>query len=289
MVWILDYPKDSLRYKYFVRESNQHQAKLELRTFMELVNIYTEVGDTILDPMSGIGTIHLANYLGRHTVAIELVPEFVELQRANIAYMRSVWEDDIELFMELGSFKDFALDASEIGDNHIYGGDCRRHLPFPETDNTGMVDAVIFSPPYGSLWSFSAKQRESKVMQEKNYTVGYDDSVANVGNIQNYPHYLTSMSIIYGKCFESLKPGGVLVTVCKDYLHQGRRVPCSRDNLRLCMDAGFFVEDWHFRNAGTQNNPFSKGSREKRIASGKHKPELDIEYEDILVLRKPKE
>ena len=145
------------------------------------------------------------------------------------------------------------------------------------------ADACIFSPPYGGLWAYNSKSRGSKVMEEKNYRVGYDDNVANVGNLANYTAYLAAMKLIYEKCFESLKSGAPLVTVVKDYIQNGRRVPCSKDNLRLCIDAGFLPEAWHFRDA----SPFSAGNRKKRIAAGKHKAELDIMNEDVIVVRKP--
>ena len=86
----LPYPRDKFRYDFFVKESNQHQAKMELRTYLWLVNKYTEARDTILDPMSGVGTIHLANLYGRETVGVELMPDFVELQKRNIDLMSVV-------------------------------------------------------------------------------------------------------------------------------------------------------------------------------------------------------
>lgn len=290
MSCILDYPRDLLRYHYFVKDSNTHQAKMELRTFKWIVEKYTKPGDTILDPMSGVGTVHFATFMGRHTVAIELVPDFVELQHRNIVNMNDLWYEG-QFYEEFNSWD---YKPERPSEPLILEGDCRRHLPLADVGTIhngiitdyGPIDAVIFSPPYGNLWAFSASNRESKVAQEKNYVVGYDDSVANVGNYPNYIHYLTAMKIIYGKCYETLKPGGVLVTVVKDYIHQGRRLLCSKDNLRLCLEVGFTPEDWHFRAAGQTTSPFATANKAKRIAAGKHREELDIKFEDIIVVRK---
>ena len=277
---ILEFPRDNKRYSYFVRESNEHQAKMELRTYKWAVTEYTEPGDLILDPMSGVGTVHFANFMGRESVAVEIVPRFAELQEENRNHMEEIWKLGDFYREDMGSWDHIPLVPSA---HQVKVGDCRRLLPLADR----LADACIFSPPYGGLWAFNAKSRDAKVMEEKNYRVGYDDNVANVGNLANYTAYLVAMKAIYEKCFESLKPGAPLVTVVKDYIQAGRRVPCSRDNLRLCMEAGFLPEAWHFRDASQQNNPFSAGNRKKRIAAGKHKPELDILNEDVIVVRKP--
>jgi len=80
----LDFKRDVNRKLYFVDESREHGAKLELRTFEWLVNRYTSPGDTILDPMSGIGTVHFAATIDRRTWAIELAERFVEIQHMNM-------------------------------------------------------------------------------------------------------------------------------------------------------------------------------------------------------------
>ena len=103
----LDYQRDTLRYKYFVGESKEHQAKLELRTYEWLVEKYTEPGDIILDPMSGIGTVHFAASMGRSTIGIELSPRFAEIQRMNIEMIR--------------------LTAGIHADTLVLEGDCRRY------------------------------------------------------------------------------------------------------------------------------------------------------------------
>ena len=276
---MLEWPRDNKRYNYFVRESTEHQAKMELRTYKWAVENYTAPGDLILDPMSGVGTVHFANFIGRDTVAVEIVPRFAELQEENIKHMTDIYEKGEFYAEDMGNWDHI---PSSPAKNQILVGDCRRHLPLADR----LADACIFSPPYGGLWAYNAKSRGSKVMEEKNYKVGYDDNIANVGNLANYTAYLAAMKIIYTRCFESMRVGAPLVTVVKDYIQNGRRVPCSRDNLRLCIESGFMPEAWHFRDASQQNNPFSAGNRKKRIAAGKHKPELDILAEDVIVVRK---
>jgi SAM-dependent methyltransferase len=282
---ILNYPRDILRRKYFVQESVEHQAKLEIQTFKWLVEHYTTPGDVILDPMSGIGTVHFAATMGRHTIAIEISDRFFDLQQMNIQRMQET----------LGM----------SGCSIVYHGDCRRFLPignnfapsFVYQPNVApgeqsplglkleqqnyLVDAVIFSPPYGDLWKTTKK---TAFHEEKHLNIGYSDDAGNVGNITVYPLYLAAMTEIYRLCWASLKPGGVLVTVTKDYVKNHQRVYISKDNIRCCIDAGFQMEDWHFRY--TDPKIFQLQSRKRRAEANIDIPELDIDYEDLIVLRK---
>jgi tRNA G10 N-methylase Trm11 len=257
---VLDFPRDVDRYKYFVRGSNQHQAKLELRTFRWLVERYTNPGDTILDPMSGIGTVHYAATMGRNTIAIEIAPKFVTLQ----------WEN-VQMLQE-------TLGIPEGVDIQVLEGDCRRFLPL-QTSPT----AVIFSPPYGSLWKASAAPK-SQFAEAKHINIGYDLQDANVGNISTYPLYLTAMKEIYKLCNRSLAMGSILVSVTKDYVKAGERVHVSKDNVAQLMQAGFQLEEWHWRY--TDPKIFQITARQRRADKGINKPELDIDYEDLLVFRK---
>lgn len=257
---ILDYPRDNLRYKYFVRESNQHQAKLEIRTFEWLVTEYTQPGEEILDPMSGIGTVHWAATMGRHTLAIEISPEFSVIQAANIQMLSNTR----------------GITASTT----ILTGDCRRFLPYPHTH---MRRSIIFSPPYGDLWKKSVGE-QSKFMQEKHINIGYDLQDANVGNITNYPVYLTAMKEIYRACNQSLLVGELLIIVTKDYVKGGERVFITKDNIMICHQVGFSTIDWHQRY--TDPKVFQIKARQLRQEKGIYKPELDIDFEDLIILEK---
>ena len=44
------------------------------------IKLFTEVGDTVLDPFMGSGTtVFVANRMGRNAVGIEIVPEYVKM------------------------------------------------------------------------------------------------------------------------------------------------------------------------------------------------------------------
>jgi modification methylase len=260
----LDFPRDSERYKYFHRESREHGAKLELRTFKWLVEKYTKPGDTILDPMSGIGTSLYACTMGRKVINIEINPQFVAIQRLNAETLSETTGGKIE------EGKDF----------QILEMDNRRALPLhPE------IQAVIFSPPYGLVMKKTKAKDENKLYEEKGFFMSYSEDAGNIGNISNYPLYLSAMKEVYYLCLQSLEPGGIMASVTKDYNQNFQRVYVSKDNARVAVEAGFVMEDWHMRNApGTVLQHIGK---KRRAKAGKGTPENDIMVEDILVLKRP--
>ncbi len=260
---ILNYPRDILRYKYFARESNQHQAKLEIQTYQWLIEKYTSPGDWILDPMSGVGTVHFAATMGRNTIGVEISEQFVDIQYLNLEKL------------------DETLGVT--GDTIVAWGDCRRVLPIPNPafSINNYANIVIFSPPYGDLWKVT-KQTQFHI--DKHINIGYDEQDANVGQITNYPLYLNAMREIYKLCNRCLPIGSRMILIVKDYVKQGRRVYCSKDNLVVAMDAGFRMEDWHMRY--TDPKVFQIKARKDRAEKGNINRELDIDYEDVMVLTK---
>jgi len=121
-------------------------------------------------------------------------------------------------------------------------------------------------------------------MKEKHINIGYDLQDANVGNITNYPVYLTAMREIYRLCNQSLHTGELLIIVTKDYIKAGERVYITRDNIRMCHEVGFQTIDWHQRY--TDPKVFQIKARKLRAEKGLSSNELDIDFEDIIVLEK---
>jgi modification methylase len=261
---VLDFLTDVERKRYFVDESKEHPAKLEIRTFRWLVERYTQPGDVILDPMSGIGTVHLAATMRRPTIAIELSPRFVEIQKLNIAKLD----------------KTLGLTAK----TEIRQGDCRRILPLPP--NT--VSAIIFSPPYADVEKAGIKTGFTDKGELMNVgAFGYDEQQSNVGNLTVYPTYLDAMRHVYIACNRTLAIGSYLISVTKDRVKGGERVFIAKDNVRMCMEAGFELDEWHIR-----KSPFTIRQvvpQRRRQEKGTDKPELNIRHEDLLVFTKVKE
>ncbi|KKN71462.1 hypothetical protein LCGC14_0420410 [marine sediment metagenome] len=150
------------RKQWFTGMSFSHPAKMSLPLQLWIIENYTKVGETILDPMAGSGTILTACSLGRNVIAIELEGKFVEMMKGN-------WEKIRQRGAQLGY---------KMGDCQILQGDSR--------NLEGLVDKIISSPPYAD----KAVKRGSitgtahqVVRREATDNLDYSDNPSNIGNL----------------------------------------------------------------------------------------------------------
>ena len=113
-----------LRDKLFVPGAYAHPAKGNLYLWLEMTERYTKPGDTLLDPMAGVGSSLVAALMGRNVVCVELEPHF-------IAPMRASWE----------KMRQNPMLGYELGKVLILRGDARA-LPIAS------ADAIVTSPPW---------------------------------------------------------------------------------------------------------------------------------------------
>ena len=81
-------PDKVLRDRFFTAESYQHPAKGHLGLWWEILERYTEEGETVLDPMAGVGATMLGALMGRNIICVELEQHFIVPMRASWAKMR---------------------------------------------------------------------------------------------------------------------------------------------------------------------------------------------------------
>ena len=214
--------KDTLWQSYLIPESKTHGARFHMGMFLELVELYTSEGDTILDPLCGIGSVFAALSLRRNVYGIELEKRFVDVATLNIKNIRDK----------------YAADNTAV----IIQGDCRKILPLPIG-----VDCIITSPPYGSS-VHQVDKYELKLAEMFGSTTqsGYGEHPDNIGKLD---HQLQRFALaqVYQKCYEQLKPGGRLITVTKDSVKGGKVQEQGLATMRACIGAGFVLETQHYR------------------------------------------
>lgn len=67
-----------------IKDSN-HISAFPLKLAMNCVDFFSVKDDWVLDPFMGIGTTLMAcQNLGRNAIGIEIVPEYMELAKANL-------------------------------------------------------------------------------------------------------------------------------------------------------------------------------------------------------------
>ena len=105
--------------------------------------------------------------------------------------------------------------------------------------------------------------------------------------------YWHAVAQVYKGCWQVLKPGGILVLVCKDYIKSGKRVPLCDDTMKLLVSLGFvpvariramLKKEWTEQTFGGEvTQEKSRKSFFRRLCEKKGSPPID--YEEVLVVR----
>lgn len=153
------------RRRWFRAASFSHPAKMVLGLQIYLIEHYTKVGETILDPMGGSGTALVGCALGRNVICVELEKKFVKMIEAN-------WEKIKSLGPMLGY---------KMGQATILQGDARQ---LPEL----LADKCVFSPPFaGSRIESDGDNKTDKYGHYEHGGLKCDIPETN-GQISNLPY-----------------------------------------------------------------------------------------------------
>lgn len=272
---ILDLGSDlSLRYRYFTKASLAHPAKLHLGLLAWLVERYTRPGDTVCDPMAGIGSTAYAALLQRSVILREIEPRWLALAHENAA----------QIIREAGMF---------AGTIDIGQADAREPWRI-------LADCVLFSPPYACR--ASSNQTSRHYVSHKIYklaksegvsytdrwhrfansptggsagamTFFYGEHPAQLGHFRGSA-YWRAMERIYNQALSSLRPNGKMILVIKDHIRDRVRVPVADQTAALCETLGFALIARHARRVF----PLSLWQRRR-----KERGEPIVEEEDVLV------
>jgi modification methylase len=295
------------RHGRYLSESNRHPGKMLPALARQAISAYSEPGDLVVDPMSGIGTTLVeAIHLGRRAAGIELEERWARLADENVELARDqgatgsahvVRGDARELARLLGTrAADLLLTSPPYGDATLGGpsadGGIERAgnvaaLPY------GRVDLVLTSPPYAcevgrldkKAWG---KGRDLCPTRARNYSADH----SNLGHARGRT-YLQAMADIYDACAAVLKPGGFLVVVTKDMRRRGALRNLAGDTITLCEDVGLVY--WQhviallatIRDSELVPRPsFWQRMQIKRALERGERTHL-VCHEDVLVFRKP--
>ena len=267
----------ALRYRYFSRESLAHPAKLHLGLLAWIVERYTLPGDTIADPMAGIGSTAYAALLQRNVILREIEPRWLALAHENAA----------AIIREAGLFAG-AIDVDQADARQPWGV---------------QVDHVVFSPPYSCEMSSNTFRRQGilshkqRVLAEQPGRLGqrwrlllereqtqpgsagsiqfhYGEHPAQIGYLRDAA-YWEAMAAIYTQARAALR-GGKMILVIKDHIRRGVRVCVADQTVRLCETLGFALEARHARRV----YPLSLWQRRR-----KERGEPIVEEEEVLIFQ----
>jgi DNA modification methylase len=162
------------------------------------------------------------------------------------------------------------------------------------------VDAVISSPPYeGQEMSGTRRALEEYDRTGKHAKRDYGTTAGQIGAAKGET-YWQAMAKVYHACLVSLKPGGVMAIIVKDFVKNSKRMLLCDDTMRLLVWLGFEeIERIHAMLSEEQvEADLFEGSRTKRTEKKSffrrlHESRLPkddprrIDFEEVLFVRKP--
>lgn len=258
-----DYPRDDnslIRFPSDVQyrkelfpllDLSAHPAKANLYMIQAIVEYTSEIGECILDPFTGTGSIMVAALMGRDVLCMELEDGYCGIIEQGVKSLESIAP---------------GIDSAIT----LIPGDCSNLLPI-----LGVANHICFSPPYAG--ALKKKTMDKFTMDTLGTGVlDYSKNPMNIGNLSDFL-YKERMQAVYRKCYESLPTGGTISIIIKDHIVQGERVNLSKRAMNDCVKAGFELDIWE------QWYPPGTAYTGIRRARG----EEVVDEESIIILRRP--
>jgi DNA modification methylase len=188
----------------------EHPATFSPTMISDFITFFTKTGATVLDPFCGIGsTLEACKRTNRKGFGIELNPKYYKL-----------------CLKRTPEFKDniFNINASDIS-----------QLTLPP------IDFCISSPPYWNILNRSTRTFH-KDRKEKSLDINYSDHDADLGNIEDYQRFITTLSEIYLQIYEKLAINAYIVIIVKNIKKQGKMYPLAWDLAKI-LSGKYILKD----------------------------------------------
>ncbi|OEF99124.1 hypothetical protein BHF71_10130 [Vulcanibacillus modesticaldus] len=188
----------------------KHPASFPISIASKLIRIYTEPGDTILDPFVGIGsTILAAAQLNRKSIGFEINKDYINIIKKRLINF------DNDLYM---IFNQSSLDIDKFLHEE-------------------QIDFCITSPPY---WNILNRKRTADNKSIINYGNNKDD----LSNITDYELFLSKIHIIFKKIHKLMKPNKHCVIIIQDIRKKSNFYPYHIDITKMMVNIGYSLEDY---------------------------------------------
>src|SRR3990167_8662631 len=183
-------------------------------------------------------------------------------------------------------------DSASQGSDQHYGESVGQLSGMAE----GAFDAVVSSPPFeravhGYNGIDGSKHAKPAGKNSQAEAGGYGETRGQLGNTVGTTFWQAARDIV-AQCHHILRPGGMAIWICKDFVRKGKRVPFSDQWQALCEAQGFRLVCRHramlVAHHGEQDTIFGdndqitteRKSFFRRLAEKKGSPPID--YEDVI-------
>ena len=169
-----------------------------------LILLYSEPGDTVLDPFMGSGTTIIeCKLLGRRCIGVDVNYEAVILAWSRL---------------------DFTVNGEKPYENiELYQGDARNLDAIPDES----IDLIATHPPYAGIIRYGRKGLCS----------------GDLSMIRDPDDFAREMGIVAREFYRVLKPGGYAAVMVGDARVYKHMVPISYRVLQVFLEAGFILKE----------------------------------------------
>ncbi|KQC37915.1 TRM11 family methyltransferase [Frankia sp. ACN1ag] len=255
----------------YTSASTQHPARMLPALARHLIAAYSRPGDTVLDPMCGIGTTLVeAAHLGRRSLGVDLESRWISLARANLRLARQ---------------------QGASGTGQLFRGDARHLEQVIPADYHGRISLLLTSPPYGQATHGTITLAPGHGVQKTDYR--YSDSPTNLANT-DLDGLLDGIAAVFLSAHRLLSPGGIVALAVRPFRHTGALVDLPGALVDLADETGLHL---HARAAALLAALHPDGTlvpratffarHNIRVARAAGHPLHLIAHEDILLLRTP--
>jgi modification methylase len=213
----------------YVEAVRAHPAKMWPDIARAMIERYSWPGETVMDPMCGIGTVLVeAIRARRHALGVDCEAEWVRVARANVAHAREAHPG--------AAGQVFCADARGLA-----GKLAGRTVGFP-------VDLVVTSPPYGpAVHGLPATARETggKIIRRANRYATGKPHPGQLARGSSQKRLRSGLAAIFAGSFASLRRGGRMVITARPYTDKGVMVDFPAIVIAAAEDVGFRYADRH--------------------------------------------
>lgn len=200
---------DSPRY-WKNKNTEMHPARYPEELVADFVRFFTKPGGWVLDPFAGSGaTLVASRETGRNALGVEINSKYVATMRQRLSALPLFEESALPV---LGN-------AAHLRESVFWAQDELQSLPLPR-DESGLpqFDFIMTSPPYWSMLRKSRGGVESKQKQrgKQGLDTHYSDSLADLGNIEDYEEFIERLGLVFEGLRPLLKPQGYMTIVVQN-------------------------------------------------------------------------
>ncbi len=189
------------------KEEKLHPAKYPENMVAEFVCFFTKTGDVVFDPFLGTGsTLVACHNTKRNGIGIELQQKYADIAKERLQKLE-------------GQLKLNADGCHQNCKQLVITGDSAKIDYHWQQYQLPKIDLVMTSPPYGPM--LNKKGLVTKEREEKGLDLNYSEDKDDLGNAQDYEHFLEQLLQIFMAIKPKIKEGGHLVVILQNYMHKG--------------------------------------------------------------------